>query len=276
MSDPGERAENLDQGLVKPTPTAEQRRFSAPQMEWDATRGAPPVESKPEAAQFPSQVYEFNHDPELFRAPASYPEPPKDMWYEVPKEKPRLQEKPRAIFPWEERDVSPPTRRFIEDEQPAATVAETSVVSNLSDELEVKPSSAADPIPPLIKVNDDNPWQAFASSRNAWDDDAGIDRYVRALNSYQKDRGNPTPHQRSPSGEIPTSANMPDPEDLAVQIDRRRESLILTDFPTAMERPSLPVTPAPRRRANFWGTEGHTVEDLPEAEGVPNQTEWVS
>jgi len=34
------------------------------------------------------------------------------------------------------------------------------------------------------------------------------------------------------------------------------------------------VTPAPRRRANFWGTDGRPVEDLPEAEGVPNQTEW--
>lgn len=38
LSDPGERSENIDQGIVEPTPTAEQRKFSAPQMEWDATK----------------------------------------------------------------------------------------------------------------------------------------------------------------------------------------------------------------------------------------------
>jgi glycogenin glucosyltransferase len=142
MSDPQE-----------PTPSVQQRRFSAPHMEWDATRGAPPLESKPEAAQFPSQTYEFNHDPELFRAPASYPEPPKDMWYEVPKEKPRPQEKPRPIFPWEERDVPPPTRRFIEDEQSTVTEPESTLASAASDELEVKRSAAADPIPPPVEMH---------------------------------------------------------------------------------------------------------------------------
>ena len=35
----------------------------------------------------------------------------------------------------------------------------------------------------------------------------------------------------------------------------RRESLIITDFPSAVERPSLPVTPAPIRRPTFWGGE---------------------
>ena len=38
LSDPGELSENIDQGLVEPTPTTEQRKFSAPQMEWDATK----------------------------------------------------------------------------------------------------------------------------------------------------------------------------------------------------------------------------------------------
>jgi glycogenin glucosyltransferase len=38
MSDPSEVAEDIDQGVVGPTPTLEQRKFSAPQMEWDATR----------------------------------------------------------------------------------------------------------------------------------------------------------------------------------------------------------------------------------------------
>lgn len=38
LSEPGEVAENIDQGVVEPTPTAEQRKFSAPEMEWDATK----------------------------------------------------------------------------------------------------------------------------------------------------------------------------------------------------------------------------------------------
>lgn len=41
MTDPGEAAENIDQGLTEPTPTAQQRKFSAPDMEWDATKYVP-------------------------------------------------------------------------------------------------------------------------------------------------------------------------------------------------------------------------------------------
>jgi glycogenin glucosyltransferase len=38
LSEPGEAVENIDQGVVEPTPTLEQRKFTAPQMQWDATR----------------------------------------------------------------------------------------------------------------------------------------------------------------------------------------------------------------------------------------------
>lgn len=48
----------------------------------------------------------------------------------------------------------------------------------------------------------------------------------------------------------------------------------LTDFPTEIERPSLPVTPAPVRRPSFWGAERDARGDLPGAEGVPSQSEW--
>lgn len=56
----------------------------------------------------------------------------------------------------------------------------------------------------------------------------------------------------------------------------------LTDFPSEAERPSLPVTPAPRHRPSFWGEDdtgpGGNDEGqspLPVAEGVPAQSEWV-
>ncbi len=48
----------------------------------------------------------------------------------------------------------------------------------------------------------------------------------------------------------------------------------LTDFPTEIERPSLPVTPAPVRRPSFWGAERDAQGQLPGAEGVPEQSEW--
>lgn len=49
----------------------------------------------------------------------------------------------------------------------------------------------------------------------------------------------------------------------------------LTDFPTELERPSLPVTPAPIRRPSFWGEERDEQGELPAAEGVPSQEDWV-
>ncbi len=63
----------------------------------------------------------------------------------------------------------------------------------------------------------------------------------------------------------------------------RRRGLKVTDFPSAVDRPSLPVTPAPIRRPRLWagggpgfGDEGDEDERLlPAAPGVPQQTDWV-
>lgn len=55
----------------------------------------------------------------------------------------------------------------------------------------------------------------------------------------------------------------------------RKPSMKLTDFPTEYDRPSLPVTPMPIRRPSFWGDERDDEGNLPAAEGVPQQQEWV-
>lgn len=261
----------------------EQRRFSAPHMEWDATRGAPPLESKPEASNFPSQVYEFNSDPAPFRPPVSYPEPPRDMWYTVP-EKPKPQEKLKPLFPWEERQDARPSRRFIDDEPPPQPPAAPSEPEPAGlDELAVTAESTA-PSTPTIRLNDHDPWQTLATTRNAWDDDSGIEKYVRQLTSFQRNRGKVQVVQTDvPSHSRPTldqqsilsPSNEPDPADLIDAVRQRRESLILTDFPTSIERPSLPVTPAPRRRSSFWGEEKEDESELPTAAGVPDQADWV-
>lgn len=300
FSEPGEEAENIDQGNIEPTPTVEVRRFSAPHMEWDATRDAPPAESKPEAANFPTQTYEFSQDPAPFVPPAAYPEPPKDMWYEVPQSKP-TEEKLAPMFPWEERQIPKPTRRFVEDEKPK-TPPEPESEPELdfagADEFSVQSSDmdkSVEPTTPTIKVNDT--WTAFSSgSKNAWDEVAGIEDYVRALTRHQKNRGKvEVLHSRTISSPpaVPAStpaiqthilspSNEPSAEELIEKVTKRRESLILTDFPSAVERPSLPVTPAPIRRATFWGGEkdGYGDEEgegsMPGAEGVPDQKDWVS
>ncbi|KAJ4156773.1 glycogenin glucosyltransferase [Fusarium falciforme] len=81
---------------------------------WDAQRQPPPSDSKPEAMNFPSTHYEMSQDTTPFVPPERYPSPPKNMWYEVPKEPPAPPTKaPSEIFPWE-RNRPPPTRSFAE------------------------------------------------------------------------------------------------------------------------------------------------------------------
>ena len=226
---------------------------------------APPVESKPEAANFPVQTYTFSEDRELFQAPQSYPEPPRDMWYEVPETKPAVAERPKPIFPWEkEHDLPKPTRVFAEDlppepMPPAPTSAPSS--GERAEEGTSTPPSSAQPT-----TTDEN-WQSFSQSTNAWDTVPGIEQYVRAIIESQQRRTKPQVLQQLGGTE----------EILSPSIDRkeRRESLILTDFPSAVERPSLPVTPAPIRRPTFWGEERDAAGDLPAAEGVPDQADWV-
>lgn len=280
FTEPGEPAENIQQGIVEPAPTIEVRRFSAPHMEWDATRSAPPAESKPEASNFPSEVYEFSTNPEPFQPPRSYPEPPKNMWYEVPTEKPRKHEKPPPIFPWEEREVPTPSRTFIEDlppsPEPEPEREPESPPFALADEFEVSAADSASPVTPTIKVQEE-PWANFgAVNKNAWDEVAGIDHYVRALERFQKNREKPSKPlaKQQERQQVLSPTNEPDAENLVNTVRKRRESLLLTDFPTAIERPSLPVTPAPRRRSTFWGEERE--EGMPPAEGVPDQADWVS
>ncbi|WPG98501.1 Hypothetical protein R9X50_00129200 [Acrodontium crateriforme] len=267
LTEPVDELENITRGLVEPTPTVEQRKFSAPHMEWDATRAAPPAESKPEAANFPTTLYEFNNDPSPFRPPQSYPEPPKDMWFEVPKEKPSKAKALPAIFPWEEREQEKPSRIFVED-QPAPPSPEMPVL----DELQVSSDS---PSTPTIKVTQHQVPEYGTRTQNAWDAVSGIDEYVRALTAFQKSRGKVEvlfPTDKNTSSVLPPTEDK-EPAEILERVSQRRESLILTDFPTEIERPSLPVTPAPRRRPTFWGVE-RDESDLPIAEGVPDQADW--
>ncbi|KAI1622932.1 glycogenin glucosyltransferase [Exophiala viscosa] len=258
----GDSSTPVGQNDFTPVSTVEQRRFSAPHIEWDPTRAPPPTHAKPEAANFPTRIYDMSSDTQLFQPPSHYPEAPKDMWYEVP-QKPAEPEKPKPIFPWEAR-APKPTRVFPRARAPSPPPVEEPMSQVEKDEL---PSSSGTDITDASEesvATPSDPWASFEQRVNAWDDMPEIERYVRNLSLAQTRKGNlqvlhPAPSQDS-NATPPTR-------------DTRRASLRLTDFPTEVERPSLPVTPAPIRRSTIWGQE-RDEESLPAAEGVPKQEDW--
>ncbi|KXJ92846.1 nucleotide-diphospho-sugar transferase [Microdochium bolleyi] len=270
----------------KPQPAPFQPTFSS----WDAQRHAPPPDSKPEAANFPVMTYEMSSDFTPFVAPARYPSPPKGMWYEVPKEPPAPpSQKPKPIFPWETNQARP-SRVFPDDvlqeskEVPEALTLDTST-SEISESLASRPSTESiitgastvdqdskpiTPATPTIQITPSDPWTSYTRS-NAWDEMPEIDRYVDAIHRHRRSRSRQSPGQIALPGLGDDTEQVP---------GQRRRSTRLTDFPGEDERPSLPVTPAPIRRAKFWGVDGpDPVEGdsdplLPTADGVPTQTDW--
>ncbi|EED20093.1 glycogenin [Talaromyces stipitatus ATCC 10500] len=252
-----------------PPQQPEERPFSPPKSEWDASREPPPRHSRPEALSLETQTYTMSEDTHLFRPPPSYPEAPKNMYYEVPSTKPEPQ-KLAPIFPWEAR-ASKPTRVFAEEPP------ETSFVPSISDVIENEPRSEQplqteprlpeQPQQPLSGITaiseyttpDFVPaksWETFARG-NAWDEVPEINKYIDAIQQRSKKTTN------GRGGKAGST--------------KRPQSLKLTDFPTEVDRPSLPVTPAPIRRS-FWDCqEGQQQEssEFPIAEGVPNQCDWV-
>ena len=353
MGDQPGLAERINQADYKPTSTQEQRRWSAPQTEWEPTRQPPPPNSRPEALNFPSQQYEMSESEQLFEPPENYPEPPKDMWYQVPPTKPTPKAPPKMLFPWEERApkatrVFPKSRESTPPSEPetpqhtapsATSTAQqgsatsptqdraprrSSFSSTLSQALSHPSVSRREPSPPRhifpwesrapkptrvfpqdkppspppttrVATNDghnntttnntvaqstmeelaiprsaDNPWDTFAQQTNKWDEDPDIARFMEGFNKPRK-----APIQvvhDSRSQPVAGSDDGPPPS------KERRTSLKLTDFPTEVERPSLPVTPAPIRRNNYFGMnapEGQDQAVLPIAQGVPRQDEWV-
>ena len=134
---------------------------------------APPTQSRPEAGNFPSETYEMSQDRQLFQAPAQYPEPPKDMFYEVPKER-SANDRPPPIFPWE-LNQSKATRIFAEDISPTPSAIQTENTPSLTTDDNTTTETASPPTP-TVKVSSPEPFQSF-SRTNAWDDIPEIERY---------------------------------------------------------------------------------------------------
>ncbi|ORY71765.1 family 8 glycosyl transferase [Pseudomassariella vexata] len=273
------RKEQEQHHRAQPPPPEQKKPESRPVTfsDWDAQRHAPPTGAKPEAANLPATVYEMSQDPTPFVPPVRYPSPPKDMWFEVPKERPT--EKPKSIFPWETHRPRP-SRVFADDSSRAGLNIETPSTATgepwANAPSETQPSAESSviepvtPTTPAVHVTSSDPWTSFTRT-NAWDEVPEIERYVGAM---QK-------HRRSKSLKSPGSIGMPSPGGAVNESEWRQHGTKLTDFPSEAERPSLPVTPAPIRRPKFWGGGGPGIGDdgdedplLPHAEGVPRQTEW--
>jgi hypothetical protein len=225
----------------------------------------PPTHSKPEASNFPSQTYYMSEETKLFTPPAKYPDPPKDMYYEVPEKAP-APPKPKPIFPWEATArkatrvfPSEPTEQQAQPQTEAEAESEPPSTASAPPGKESPPSDQGRATPPM-----GTEWQTYG---NAWDDMPEIERYVQAFAQHR--RGPLQVLHQTPSAGGSKDVLSPPAE------TPRRPSMKLTDFPSEIERPSLPVTPAPIRRPSFWGEERDQLGQLPAAEGVPKQEEWV-
>ncbi|KAL8996257.1 MAG: hypothetical protein Q9169_004188 [Polycauliona sp. 2 TL-2023] len=264
LTETKERAEALDQGEITPTPTVEQRRFS---IDWDPIHHAPPANSRPEAANFPNQKYTMSRDRDLFQPPSSYPEPPKNLSYQPPPT-PSATERPKMIFPWEAYQTKA-TRVFLDDPRPTPSESAPSVTTDTNSRTDT-----ASPATPTIQITSSEPWGDFRRA-NTWDEMPEIDRYIANLpQNRRRAQLNARHHRKTSSLDQPDTISSPSTEGPPSVSQGRRPSLRLTDFPTEIERPSLPVTPAPMRRPSFWGQERDAAGELPPAEGVPDQADW--
>ena len=118
-----------------------------------------------------------------------------------------------------------------------------------------------------VPTPSDEPWHSYFRASNVWDTMPGINQYVRAVKDSQERIS------RQPQFDFDTMKTAE--EEQEGDDDQKFASLVLTDFPSEIERPSLPVTPVPIHRPAFWSDEREASIELPSAEGVPSQAEWV-
>ena len=203
----------------------------------------------------------MSQDPELFKAPSTYPEPPQSVWDDMVK--PAAQEGSlRPIFPWE-ASAPKATRVFAED-LPSPVDATVGSPSLSRDDPETPTEDERVPAGATAQIASPDPWRNYTVS-NIWDEIPEIDLFIDKI-----------VHRRTGSAQVPLDDSAPeDALTSPVGLRGRKPSMRLTDFPTEFERPSLPVTPAPIRRATLWGSEREDASDFPAAQGVPSQEEWV-
>jgi hypothetical protein len=181
------------------------------------------------------------------------------MWYELPA---KPEPKHTTVFPWESH--APKPTRVFPKEAPLELV-ETPLIPEEPEQHPIPREPAPpEPSPSYTRVPFEpsaDSWQTYSRS-NAWDEDPDIQRYIETIQA-----------RRTKSQVTSPGANSDSP-DKSPPAPGSRPSIKITDFPTEVERPSLPVTPAPIHRVSY-GDEASGTAALPVAEGVPSQEEWV-
>ena len=238
-----------------------QRRYPTEFIAY-ASREPPPLNTKPEGIALAKKTYTMSQDEQLFQPPESYPEAPKNMYYEVPSTKPEP-EMLTQLFPWETH-APRPTRVFPEDDQSSATFTlPRSFAEITEDEAGPSPESR---VTSWTSEEPTESWDTYSRS-NAWDEVPEIQRYIQSLQQARKGRV-----QVITGGPSSTGQSLPGQE----RFNYSWTNVRVTDFPSEEERPSLPVTPAPIRRQPPGPGEEYSDQDLlPLAHGVPNQEDWV-
>lgn len=210
----------------------------------------------------------MSEDTNLFQPPSSYPEAPKNMYYQVPAKKPEPKQLTQ-IFPWESR-APKPTRVFA-DEPTVPAVPPQEEVAPPQTSVPSVPAHVSQP--QTRKESLTESWESYSRS-NAWDEDPYIQRYIESMTQARRAKTQVISGTSQPTTEATTSTSPTGPA------PGHWPSIKLTDFPTEVERPSLPVTPAPIARkpsgdGQVEGQDPSAATALPAAEGVPSQEDWV-
>ncbi|KAJ5938819.1 hypothetical protein N7466_001953 [Penicillium verhagenii] len=266
-----------------PSPEPEVTHFQAPKAEWDASREPPPLNTRPEGISLEQKTYTMSEDTALFQPPPSYPEAPKNMYYQVPESKPEP-ERVTKIFPWE-NNAPRPTRVFTEEAAvvPRTPSPEIPMLPQQVDSLPIESPQAEPQIFPIQAPYEPSAETYEQYSRlNAWDEDPEIQRYMGSLQQYRRGKTQvisgsvqaSSSHSRSTSLSTSNFSSSSTATTTGTSAGHRL-SMKLTDFPTEIERPSLPVTPAPIHRVRGLQSDDNDASTLPTAEGVPSQEDWV-
>ena len=180
------------------------------------------------------------------------------MYYEVPPPPPAVKP-PKPIFPWETTQAKA-TRVFAED-----TTSSNPVLSTAGGN-----DTRAQAISPFAQVSKSSFIDPFTSYNlnNAWDDMPEIERYISHLGQNRQGKVQVLSTRNAQNASLSSAGGRSDHQ------KGRRPTMKITDFPTDIERPSLPVTPAPDRKPSFWGNERDSTGELPAAEGVPQPLDW--
>lgn len=216
----------------------------------------------------------MSEDTALFQPPPSYPEAPKNMYYQVPATKPEPQ-RITQLFPWETH-APKPTRVFAPEQSlPVASSPEKPLPAQPS---ELPPPSHSDTLPLRAPYEPSaETWESYRRS-NAWDEDPHIQHYIESIQQARRARTQVISGSSHPSTSTRSSQDLSSSSNTTMTgpSSGHRPSIILTDFPTEVERPSLPVTPAPIHRNRGISDDGDEDDAaLPAAEGVPSQQDWV-